>query len=350
MNRLDRQTNLNTKHPQIGRDRLPEHRAAGPTDLRGQRESRLSAHPEETQAHRASTPTVSIGLLSYNDEAYIGKAIADILAQTIADLELIISDDGSQDGSDRLCRQFARADQRIRYYRQQTRLGMQNNYRFVLRQARAPFFMWASSDDRWAPTFIEVLLAALQCDDSLITAFCPFQFIGEDDTPASGALTAVRIEDYAGATPTRRIARFALHYSDGCFYGLHRRARLSDVTIPIWWWINAPIAYNNNYPVIVFLLSRGGYVQTGGDPLFFKRIHTAGKARHSNRFSDAPFLGFVAFYLRKINVLVASIAAVRQGSGTLSTVVLASPALALRCGWDCAAQAIGTVRRQIARL
>jgi glycosyltransferase involved in cell wall biosynthesis len=65
-------------------------------------------------------PTVSIGLPVHNGAAFLAEAIESILAQTFADFELVISDNASTDRTPEICRSYAAADGRIRYYRQET--------------------------------------------------------------------------------------------------------------------------------------------------------------------------------------------------------------------------------------
>ena len=53
------------------------------------------------------TPHVSVGMPVYNGERYIAQAIESILSQTFRDLELIICDNASTDGTEEICREYA---------------------------------------------------------------------------------------------------------------------------------------------------------------------------------------------------------------------------------------------------
>ena len=62
----------------------------------------------------AATPTVSVVMTVFNTERYVGEAIESVLAQSYADFEFIIIDDGSTDRSPTILRSYANRDQRIR--------------------------------------------------------------------------------------------------------------------------------------------------------------------------------------------------------------------------------------------
>ena len=52
-------------------------------------------------------PKVSVGLPVYNGENYLAEAIESVLAQTLQDYELVISDNGSTDATEEICRDCA---------------------------------------------------------------------------------------------------------------------------------------------------------------------------------------------------------------------------------------------------
>jgi glycosyltransferase involved in cell wall biosynthesis len=127
--------------------------------------------PERIPSPSPSTaPAISIGLPVYNGAATIGRAIIALLGQTFADFELIISDNGSTDATEEICRDYARRDPRIRYVRQPRNRGPAPNFAFVLAEARGPLFMWAAADDHWQPEFLAANVEALQQNTSAIAS------------------------------------------------------------------------------------------------------------------------------------------------------------------------------------
>ena len=61
---------------------------------------------------------VSIIMPVYNAKKYIEAAISSIIKQTYKNFELIIIDDGATDGTDIICKQFARTNSNIKYFKQ----------------------------------------------------------------------------------------------------------------------------------------------------------------------------------------------------------------------------------------
>ena len=117
------------------------------------------------------TSRVSIGLPVYNGAKYLAAAIESILNQTLADLELIICDNASTDGTEEICRRFAAADARIRYLRHPRNIGGSGNFNEVFRQARAPYFRWAAHDDLIAPRNLEACAAVLDAVPEAVLAY-----------------------------------------------------------------------------------------------------------------------------------------------------------------------------------
>src|SRR5579871_3942080 len=113
---------------------------------------------------------VSIGLPVHNGERYLREAIDSLLAQTYRDFELIISDNGSTDGTEAICRAYAAADPRIRYYREEQNRGCAWNWNRVFALARGEIFKWAAHDDVCAPRLVERCLEALdRCPEAVLS-------------------------------------------------------------------------------------------------------------------------------------------------------------------------------------
>jgi len=270
----------------------------------------------------------------YNDEKYMTRALDDLLAQSFGDFELLISDNASTDATAQICRRYVARDRRVRYYRQAVNTGPQNNFLFLLRQARGEFFMWAASDDRWDKDFIKLLLAALRSDESHVSAFCPFMYVDEEEQ----SLGPAKEFDFSGGCALSRVLKFNLVNDggkDAFFYGLHRRSLIRDLQFPVWWWINAKTPMNNAYPVLTFFLARGGYVRTGTKPLWFNRLHVRSRPRYDRDAGGNPLTAYLAFLLRKVNVFYECTRSVYRGTRSLFVVLAAVPVLATRCMYDC---------------
>jgi glycosyltransferase involved in cell wall biosynthesis len=125
---------------------------------------------ERQTAATQGGPRVSIGLPVWNGEDFLPKALDSLLGQTFSDFELIISDNASTDATQAICLAYGERERRIRYYRNETNLGLQANTQKVLDLATAPLFMWACHDDEWDPTYLAKMVEQLDRDSSLVLA------------------------------------------------------------------------------------------------------------------------------------------------------------------------------------
>lgn len=116
-------------------------------------------------------PRVSIGLPVFNGANFIREALDSLLDQSFRDFEIIISDNASVDDTPAICAAYAQSDDRIRFTRHACNRGAAWNYNFVFKQARAPYFKWASHDDVCNPSFLKRCVEVLDDRPDVVLSF-----------------------------------------------------------------------------------------------------------------------------------------------------------------------------------
>jgi glycosyltransferase involved in cell wall biosynthesis len=104
-------------------------------------------------------PLVSVVIPLYNKRSSIGRAVHSVLAQSFEDLELIVVDDGSDDGSSEVLRFLS--DPRMRVIRQPNQGVSVARNRGIL-EARGEYVAFLDGDDEWEDDFLAVLLDVLE--------------------------------------------------------------------------------------------------------------------------------------------------------------------------------------------
>lgn len=216
---------------------------------------------------------VSIGLPTYNRSHYIREALDSLLSQTYRNFELIISDNASTDDTQKICEEYVKKDRRIKYIKQKENIGGFENFRFVFHQARGEYFMWASDDDLWEPTFISELVSLLSSVSSAVLAISLIVNIDAKGFPYS-----IRTEfiDTRGMSYFKRISNVLYRCPPDYFSGLYRTKTLSEI-------LRAKMFDNRNLEdyTLLLLKSHGvlriasdkGDIITSPKPLFYKRNH-----------------------------------------------------------------------------
>lgn len=98
-------------------------------------------------------PQFSVIIPLYNKAPYVRKTIESVLRQTLEDFELIVIDNGSNDGSSEIVSQFT--DPRIQVVRLADNVGVSNARNKGVTISCAPFITFLDADDWWEPTFLE---------------------------------------------------------------------------------------------------------------------------------------------------------------------------------------------------
>jgi succinoglycan biosynthesis protein ExoO len=109
-------------------------------------------------------PLVSVIIPAYNTEAYIGSAISSVLAQTLSDLEVVVVDDCSSDDTVAVVQSFT--DERIKLLQNHQNLGAGGARNRALAVARGKWIAILDSDDWYAPSRLERLVAQAEAHDA----------------------------------------------------------------------------------------------------------------------------------------------------------------------------------------
>lgn len=143
-------------------------------------------------------PSVSIIVPVYNAEACLRRCVESVLNQEYADFELLLADDGSRDGSGRICDEYAAADSRVRVFHKENS-GVSDSRNLCLDQARGRYLQFLDADDWITANATKLLVQAMEehlCD-LVISDF--YRVVGERVSP-KGDIDEVQVlsrEEYA---------------------------------------------------------------------------------------------------------------------------------------------------------
>lgn len=208
---------------------------------------------------------VSIGMPVYNGERYLDNALAAVSAQTFADLQIVISDNASMDGTPDIIASWAARDPRIVCHRQPENLGAKRNFEWVLRNSTSDWFMFASYDDGWSPDYIDVLHRAITAQPDTRLAAPQVIQINRD---GSENRRLPFFESACNVSGLRKLRLLLKHARSGWYYGLHDRKTLLDA------WNrtrNFPYAWGNDFLVLLPILLTGA-VTGDNTAIFYQRI------------------------------------------------------------------------------
>jgi glycosyltransferase involved in cell wall biosynthesis len=118
-------------------------------------------------------PAISIITPVYNASAYLHETITSVLAQTVTDWEWILVDDGSKDGSLRIC-QGTTQDPRIRLLQHPggANHGQAASRNLAIRHATGPLLAFLDADDVWVPEKLERDLATFGAFPRAALIYC----------------------------------------------------------------------------------------------------------------------------------------------------------------------------------
>jgi glycosyltransferase involved in cell wall biosynthesis len=241
----------------------------------------------------------------YNGEEYLGTSLDSLLRQTYTDFELIISDNGSEDDTERICREYARRDSRIRYIRREMNLGAAANFNAVFGLSKGELFKWAAADDLCEPTYLEQCVRRLRENPHAILAYPRTTIINQ---------WGARVRDYQdglaldSADPVLRFVRYLRRVGEcNAVFGVIRREVLGRTALIQ--------NFAGSDLLLLAELSLHGQFAEISDRLFLRREHPKASswdksAENQQLFFDPRTLGRPA--LRRWRHLKGHLGAIRR--------------------------------------
>lgn len=130
-------------------------------------------------------PLVSIGLPVYNGQDTVENVVKSVLGQDHENIELVISDNASTDGTEEICRELAGTDPRIVYHRHAKNVGLLKNFVCAIDLARGIYFRWIGDDDWIHPSYVSRCLEVFADDARRILVSTQFEYLLPDGAVAS---------------------------------------------------------------------------------------------------------------------------------------------------------------------
>jgi glycosyltransferase involved in cell wall biosynthesis len=175
-------------------------------------------------------PSVAVGMPIFNGEQYLQQALESLIRQDYPELSILISDNASSDSTARIVRHYAERDSRIVFHRMAHNVGALENFRFVLRETKSDFFMWAAHDDIWPEGFVSAAANCLACDPDAVMVNSTTLLIDENGKALPSWPSRPQLIDLGSLTYAARIQAIAERVG-WCIYGLIKKESLIATSV-----------------------------------------------------------------------------------------------------------------------
>lgn len=121
---------------------------------------------------RLRLPLVSVAIVSYNHSAFVGGAIESVLSQDYPNVEIVVADDASTDGTAEVLAGYVeRFPGRVRVIVQPHNVGITTNCNAVLGMARGEYIAFLGSDDLMLPGKLCAQVEQMEADPSCVLSY-----------------------------------------------------------------------------------------------------------------------------------------------------------------------------------
>ncbi len=176
-------------------------------------------------------PLVSIGVPVYNEERFLRHTLDSLLAQNYGDLEIIISDNASTDGTAQICQEYLSKDDRVSYYRNETNVGSLINFSKAFERAQGEFFMWASGHDLYHAAFVSRCVDTMKQDPSIVLCHAKTLWIDTNGQPLEMLVDSLDTRGVVSQSSRLNLVLWKLSMLAFPICGMHRTSALRQTQL-----------------------------------------------------------------------------------------------------------------------
>ena len=174
------------------------------------------------QHKNQDSPLISVIIPVYNCCEYIARCMDSVLAQTYKNMEVLLIDDGSTDGSDVICNQYPSVDSRVKVLHI-PHSGVSAARNAGLEKAGGEYIAFVDADDHVSPSLLETLLEALLANDASIATCHHTKFFSAPRKSKSHS-------SYRSFVILPNEYNYSAKYSHSTVWGaLYRRETIGDI-------------------------------------------------------------------------------------------------------------------------
>lgn len=260
---------------------MPSSVAPEPSELASRDAGRDTAMMAlDSRDRRTDRPVVSVIVANYNGAAYLTEAVRSVQSQTLRNIEIIISDDGSTDDSIAIVGRLMADDPRIRLLQDRQNRGPAAARNRALAVAGGEWIAVMDSDDLMHPERLTRLIAAARSDGAELAADNVLEFFQDDSAAPRPLLTGhwqagprwVDIVDYVEGN---------LFYVRGPALGylkpLFRASILTNYRY------DETLMIGEDYDLVARLLQSEKRLRVYPEPWYFYRKHKASLSHRANK-------------------------------------------------------------------
>lgn len=223
-------------------------------------------------------PLVSVVMPVYNSVTTLGAAVRSVLTQTHSDLELLVTDDKSSDGSMDLLREIARQDERVLPESAPERGGAGRARNLAIERAQGDYVAFLDSDDMWLPEKAERQVEFAAAGSAPLTFTSYFKMDADYGGDSTDFVPNGRVVHARGHVDYRAML---VRDHIGALTAMYDRNVLGTRLMP-------EMRKRQDYALWLSIMRDGADARGLSDPLAVYRAHQAGSLS-SNKLSLIPY-------------------------------------------------------------